>query len=464
MDDQSKLPSRLMYVSEKNIVLSGVAVITYLVLEVFSGLYFLSCAGVALFVAVTIKFIRDIGHHIGIRDVIAFIATLQWIIGPVMAYHLLPEHELYFMSVPEKTYMNYVVPGCLAFVAAMYLPLSRRNTIGQKALNTLEEFVQDRKSLGYILIGAGIAFSFLARFVPGSLAFLFFLLSNMQFAGLFIILFADRTVNKWIVFAGVLGAMTLNSIALGMFHELIIWYLFTFLILAVILKLGHGIKILLFTAGLLALLLIQSIKQEYREKTWYSVSNKSNTEIFQEILLDRLINPAKLFEPEVVSNAGARLNQGWIISRVMEHIPEKQSFAKGETIKQAFYASILPRFLAPGKATAGGQDNFERFTGLQLRGGTSMNISIIGEAYGNYGIWGGMVFMLLLGLVYNLVLIAVVHLSNKNPTLILWVPLLFFQVIKAETDFAIVINHLVKSAIMIWLVFWFSRRILKVNM
>ena len=93
-----------------------------------------------------------------------------------------------------------------------------------------------------------------------------------------------------------------------------------------------------------------------------------------------------------------------------------------------------------------------------------MNLSVIGEVYGNYGSLGGIFFMFLLGCFYNLIIIYVIKLSVKNPTLILWLPLLFFQVVKAETDFAIVITHLFKCSIVIWFVFYFSRVVLKVKM
>lgn len=453
-----------MIVSVKNIIIIGVGVATYILLEFFSGMYYLSNAGMALSIIVFLKFIKDVGEKIDIRDVIALIAALQWLLGPFLAYNFLPEHPLYFMSVNEETYMNYVFTGTFLFIIAMYLPISKEQVIGKKEFERLEEFVSKRKFLGYVLIGLGIVFSFLSKFAPGSLAFLFFLLGNMQFVGVFVLLFSDKSLNKWIVFSLVMGALILNSVAIGMFHELIIWMLFTFLILAYVLKMKMALKIAIMVTGFMVMLLIQSVKEEYREATWYSYSNQSNTAIFQRIVIDRVTNPASLFEASVLNNAGARLNQGWIISRIMEHIPARESYVKGETIRTAISAAILPRVLAPDKAKAGGHENFERFTGIQLAKGTSMNLSIIGEAYGNFGTTGGIIFMFILGLLYNLTIVLIIRLSYNNPTLILWLPLLFFQVIKAETDFAIVINHLVKSAIVVWLMFFISKSLFKIRM
>ena len=161
-----------------------------------------------------------------------------------------------------------------------------------------------------------------------------------------------------------------------------------------------------------------------------------------------------------MENIAARLNQGWIIARIMNHMPKKLPFVRGETIETAFYAALLPRFLAPKKARAGGRANFERFTGTPLPETTSMDISLVGEGYANFGLFGGMIFIFLVSLTYNWVVVKVVALSKTNPTLILWIPLLFFQVMKAETDFATVFNYLTKAVLVTYLAFYFTKKII----
>jgi len=452
-----------MFVSYRNIITIGLLILYYTYLVVVSGLYFMSAFGVCLFVFIFLKFTYDLGRKIEIRDIIAFIATAQWLLGPVLAYNVLPVHDLYYMSIPEEVYMNYVALGTFAMIVGLYIPLSKNMIVGEKQFDDVKEFLKGNSNLGYWLVAAGIIFGFAGKYAPASLGFLFLLLSNMEFVGIFLILFGSKSAYKWLIFAGVLGALVVNSALQGMFHELIMWMLFIFIILAFIVKVKMWVKVSIFTVGIFLLLFIQSIKVEYRNATWYSASNKSNGEIFQEIAGERLLNPSLIFESEAMNIAGARLNQGWIISRIMNHIPENREFLYGETISNGIVAGILPRILLPDKAKAGGHENFERFTGTPLAKGTSMNLSVIGEAYGNYGFIGGIIFMFFLGSFYNWIIIYVIKLSKKNPTLILWLPLLFFQVIKAETDFAIVFNHLAKSAIVIWFAYSFSKNILKVN-
>jgi hypothetical protein len=147
----------------------------------------------------------------------------------------------------------------------------------------------------------------------------------------------------------------------------------------------------------------------------------------------------------------------------MNYVPYNQPFADGETIENAFTASLLPRFIAESKSTAGGRENMFRFTGIELQQGTSMNISIIGEAYANYGRTGGMVFMLFIGLVFSFILRFILLKSQENSTLLLWIPFLFLQVIKAETDLITTLNYVVKASIAMFIVFWSFRYILKVE-
>jgi hypothetical protein len=116
-------------------------------------------------------------------------------------------------------------------------------------------------------------------------------------------------------------------------------------------------------------------------------------------------------------------------------------------------AALVPRILNPSKVSAGGHKNFERFTGTPLNRKTSMDLSLAGEAYANFAVTGGILFLFLVGLFYNWVLVAVIRAARKHPTIILWIPLLFFQVVKAETDLATVLNHLVKSLIMVVFVY-----------
>ncbi len=452
-----------MVFTPRALTLITIGVSMFIFFELFTSLYFMSTIGLALSIGVLIKFVTDLGRRIEIRDLIAALALTQWIIGPILAYNVLPYDELYYMAVDEATYMNYVVPACAALLFGLYFPFTDERIIDSDDINKIREFLEDKKYLGFLIAGVGLVAAWAGSFLPPSLRFLFFLLSGMQFVGVYIILLTDSKL-KWPAFAFVMGMVTLQSVRMGMFGELVLWFMFSILIIAFVYKINLGFKLFILSVGLLGILLLQSIKEEYRMATWYDVSEKSNVELFQEIIFMRVINPGMLFETAVLQNMGARLNQGWIIARVLNHMPEKRDFVRGETIEDAIFAALVPRFLVPDKAMAGGRANFERFTGTELPETTSMDISLVGEGYANYGKFGGVLFLLFIGIFYNLAIIQSVALAKSYPTIILWLPIIFFQVIKAETDFATVLNHFTKAVFVTFAVFWGMIKVLKIKM
>lgn len=447
------------YLSGRSIQLVTLGFLVFACFELFTDLYYMSGIGLALFTGVAVKFFQDLGKRIEIRDLIAFMSLLQWVVGPVMAYNILPYDELYYMAVPEAVYMNYLVPFCFFMVAGLYLPLNDERIINDEDVDRLKVYLKEHPWLGYILTGVGLAAGFLSKSLPSSLTFMMFLVTNIQYVGIYMILFSDSRF-RWLIFAGIMGLATSAAVLQGMFGELVQWFTLSFLIIAMVVKIPMWGKVTIISLGLFLVALVQSTKEEYRMATWYASSEKSNSEIYQEIIMSRISSPSLLFGSGVTQNMGARLNQGWIIARIMNHMPEKLPYVRGETVKTALYASLLPRFLAPGKAKAGGRANFERFTGTPLPETTSMDISLAGEGYANFGPLGGMVFIFLVSLLYNWVIVKVIAISKKHPTLILWIPFLFFQVMKAETDFATVFNYLTKAALVTFMVFYITNVIL----
>ncbi|MFT6948560.1 MAG: hypothetical protein ACJARP_002994 [Vicingaceae bacterium] len=58
---------------------------------------------------------------------------------------------------------------------------------------------------------------------------------------------------------------------------------------------------------------------------------------------------------EETNKVNSRLNQGWIISKIMDNILQNEEYLGGETVIDALSTSFLPRFLFPDKkGTANG--------------------------------------------------------------------------------------------------------------
>ena len=207
------------------------------------------------------------------------------------------------------------------------------------------------------------------------------------------------------------------------------------------------------------LTIIQAVKEDYRVLLKEGFDGNVVGLFFGTV--NQKYESGFLEEEQDAAGLNVRLNQGWIISAVMDHVPRNLEFAGGETVKEAIMASLVPRFLNPNKKEAGGQENFTKYTGLTLSENTSMGLSIIGEFYANYGVMTGIFFMGLWGLLLAFVWRKLIFNTYKVPLLIFFLPLIFLQVVKAETELVVVLNHLLKSIITVALFFWLTKRYLK---
>ncbi len=407
--------------------------------------------GIFIFSFFTVHFFTAIGSSIPIRSLMVLISTLQWIIGPFLSYHYFTESGNYYMIIPEEEYMSYVVLAELAFIAGIYL-----FSLGElrKITFAFEQLtLQNRKILysrGMFLVVLGVVATIIQPMMPGSLAFFMLLIAFTKYIGAFYI-FLSKEPLRWLWILLAFSFEILHAFGSAMFHELILWMLFLYLIYAFISKITTIPKLISMISIISAVFTIQYIKTDYREVVW---ENKISDDVGKlafagELAQKKLSTDSEIEKQDKLQEMVDRINQGWIIARIMYVVPQYEPFAEGETIQNGIFAALVPRIFVPNKATTGGQLYFERFTGMELIGNTSMDLSIVGEAYANYGVAGGIFFMFLLGLFYNLTLKYLTKKAQKNPELLLWIPLIYFYTVKAESDFTTSVNHLTKSSLLL---------------
>ncbi|WP_053990063.1 hypothetical protein [Mangrovimonas sp. TPBH4] len=411
-----------------------------------------SYIGIGVVLLVALRFVRQLGKTIPILELMLLIAGLQWIVGPLIEYASPSLHYKYFMYVPQEQYMAFVAPAFGVFAAIILLRLKR-----VKGEYIKVENLKYYSKYGLTIFAIGVVFDLIGGFLPGTLGFFAFILSNFKFAGAIILYFSENKRLKNI-FYGAIAYLFLMALAKAMFHDFILWSVFFFMFWALKFKPKVKAILLIFALGAFFLITLQTIKTAYRAQVWSGYSG-NKVELFFSLMVDTIMNseedaPQSPTEPD----NNVRLNQGWIISAVLNHIPINQQFLEGATISEAVYSSVLPRFLNPNKKEAGGQENFRVFTGLEISSGTSMGISIVGEAYGNYGVSGGIMFMGLWGLFLAQMWLLFIKKIDSNLILIAFIPLIFLQVIKAETELVVVLNHFVKSSIVVFLFFWFVKK------
>lgn len=408
-----------------------------------NGVLVMALLGVALF-----EFEKRVDQGLPLMQVAGLLAVLQWTVGPSLAYGTDLVEGRYDMYVDEGVYFGYAIPGTAAFLAGL---LAFGFSMRQRQLLrgvSRTSFVP----IGLILFGASLAADFMGARVAGGLAFLFHLLAQLRYvAALYFLLSRHR--YRWILTAAAVVPLFGRSAESAMFHDMLLWAGMLFCYWYGTRMRSRTEKWVLLVAAALLAFTIQGIKEEYRSKKWQG----------QEVSLIGTVvgfwsDRERAFGEAVLSNVIVRLNQGWIISAVMRNVPANEPYADGETIRNALSASLLPRFLAPDKAKAGGQVNFRRFSGLDIADTTSMAISPLGEAYANYGRGGGVVLMAGVGMIMALAYGFCLRFAVRRPDFVFWLPLIFYQAIKAETEFVTILNQMTKGAIVAFGLYWGIKR------
>jgi hypothetical protein len=427
------------------------------------GMYWLSAAGVGAFAYYLVRLLQEAGVDLPIESFILVMASLQWIIGPVLTYAGLSDHYKYRMYVPVEEYMALAVPGVIALSIGLYAFRSKRR-VAQVSYyaDITRDIVSSTQYLPFYLIGIGFIFSFLVDRFPPSLAFPAHILSNVKYIGLIYLIFSDRQKSKGLILALAFLLTFMSSLRGAMFHDLLLWSAFIGMYAAYIFRPSNTQKVLAVLLGMAFIFTLQAVKDEYRA-TLREEGQGQNMQKFLESVDARLIKD-EMANSNNIERLVVRINQGWIISSIMDMVPKWFPHANGETILVAVKASLLPRFLYPDKPRAGGRENYEKYSGFELQSSTSMGISLLGEGYINFGVRGAWVFMFIFGLASSFVIQQFFLLASKYPTIWLWFPLILLHFVKAETELLVQLNFIVKSIIMVYAFVWANKYFLRMKL
>jgi hypothetical protein len=264
---------------------------------------------------------------------------------------------------------------------------------------------------------------------------------HLGHVGVFYIFFSGHR-HRIKILIGMLVLLLAQSLASGMFGELVYLMAIFYILIALYSKKQSLIKkVTVCLIGLSVIALIQSVKPAYRKVAWTTGGDAS---LFLDLAAEAVSNPSNILQKDILFSQAVRLNQGWLIAVTMDRVPRKYDYAYGETIWMSVAASFIPRFVWPDKPEAGGKYNLKRFWGYNLVG-YSMNIGPIGEAYANFGKKGGIIFMFFYGLFFNLILTGLLKWSEKRPSVLCWIPFLFFYAVVVETDILTSVGSIVTS-------------------
>ncbi|MBN8834502.1 MAG: hypothetical protein BGO53_00815 [Sphingobacteriales bacterium 39-19] len=389
----------------------------------------------------------SIGHFIPVRYLLGSFMCVQFFVGPAFAYYGLQDYAyfMYQMQVPASEYFLYAIPSVCAFILGLHLFAGNLDgeVINQEGI---KKFVQQNGKIPYIFIILGFFASVISNFFSSEFGFVFYLLGSFKFIGLFLLILGNKRL-KPLPMVLVMGSIVSSSLGEGMFHDLLTWIIFTASIFAIKYKISFNTKVIGAFVFILLALSIQLLKGSFRKAL--GTGEQGSIETLANVYEEE--NSKKgIFNYESIASANTRINQGWIITNIMITVPDKEPYSNGKELMQLLEAAILPRILAPDKLRAGDPEILYKYSGVRVTTGTSMALGAIGDAYVNYGPWGGCIFMFVMGLVYSFILSLFKRFSKDYPVLILFTALSFYYPIRPDCELQTVWGHLIKSLFIIF--------------
>lgn len=453
---------------------TSTSLLTFLVVYLFLFDWLLALV-ISLTVGLLLDFVRDIGVKLPILKILSFSAFVQLVLAPVlMDYYFRGPLPVTNIPIPLMDYLSYAFPAAIALSLSLWAVKPKLNF--KEVFIRIEDHLLENPKLPYLLVGVGVSGYLINPWVPTSLLFVDNLMVEcLSVAGFYFLFSSNR--YKWLWIIVVFGVNLANALYWTVFWHFALWTFLFALFYFVKYPISLTVKVSLAMASILGLFLLQSAKIEYRKSIWKQGFVDDREVLWNTGELGERIEGAKEFlssgvdpsssEKGVLSSIAfhmlERLNQGYWDATLMSRVPSELPHLNGETVWKGFVSGLIPRVLWPNKP--GSDTNlFKKYTGWNTPH-TYMSLSVVGESYLNFGRVGGVLFILFLGMALNMSMHGIVHIaSTKVPTIVLWLPLIFFQVVRIETDFTVIFNHLLKSSMFVVMLYTSWRFILRIRL
>jgi len=417
-----------------------------------------------------IVFLNNLTKRINFLDVTAVSACIFYLLMPLISYSAFGKHNKMaalwhtFMTIKKEEYFYLALPATIALLLGLWLPSLVKIPLNDSQLvEKAKNYLKHKPITGVLLIFLGLSAVPLIQLVPETLRAVFYFLSQLTYVGVIYLLHSNVKLKGFAI-AFIFSVMLTQTILTGMYGELVYWSVMGSILLLIN---KHSFKMIykigLLVVGLFFVFLIQSVKHEYREAVWSGEKRGNDPALFFSLLTERFRDPASIFDPDRIYKVVVRANQGFLVGRAMKYVPKHEPFAHGETIIKSFASAFVPRFLWPDKPKVGGKENICRFLGDCGHYNYSYNIGQLGEAYVNFGVNGAWIYMFFYGFMLSTLFNGIRFLSLKQPSLLLWTPLLFYPALIVETDLLTFINTFIKGAIFCFISFKVIRLLLNVR-
>ena len=357
-----------------------------------------------------------------------------------------------YMPVSEIKYFSFVLPAVV--LTSFVFFTARKNSPDDNAV--VDSLISEIKKITLsIRPGIIIALTMVSLFaytisniLPDSFKQIGTFLYNSLFAGLFYIIYKKDFPFRRYYIIGIVLFIILDALRWGMF-TIIAYMGGLFLILLLSGKrVSAGRKMALLVLGVVFIAFLQLYKLDLR-KTRKAKGNEAATTIISNVISQ---TKESKFE-QIIFPLYYRMNQGFNIALVQRRIPTRVDYLGGQYLGLTFASAFVPRLFWADKPQAGGIVNMKIYTGTAIKG-WSTNVSPLGEAYGNFGVMGGWLYVVVFAMFIRFSYVTFIRICRKRPIFFLWMPPLFFQTIYVmETDSLQAFNSIIKGAIFIFLMY-----------
>jgi hypothetical protein len=406
-----------------------------------------------LFVVGLYNFIDAFGKRIIYKDLLALLVIAKMFFAPSYFYGMTAQGQSYITTahILPYEYFAFAAPATALFVIGLLLPVRFGKAVYPKEerawLNQCMTGQEQYKEDGYNLIKLGLLGTLLSQVLSSTpFDFVLYNLENLLLIGaLYLTFYGSDKIG--LLYIGITTVLGFATGMLGAFIWPIIFYS-SYYFLSRQTPLSLPTKLGLAAIAVVVLSVLQVVKHDYRQLVWFSSQYSGLSEkltLYTDLIIDHVQHSDAIVSEESMMPVMQRLDQGMLVHWSMKYVPAVEPYAGGETIFQAFLASLVPRLLWPDKPEAGGREKMKRFTGRTLSRGVSMNIGIFGEAYVNFSVLGGIVFLFFWGIAVSYIFHLFSSYALQNPAILLWIPLFWSRGINAiGTDFVSSFNTLFK--------------------
>ncbi len=179
-------------------------------------------------------------------------------------------------------------------------------------MQKVRNYLTDKPNLGLYLIAVGLVSGLLDFLAADSLKQVFFFMAHLTYVGVFYVIYSPYKHKKWIV-TGVFALMIGQTLIEGMFGEFIYLLACSMTLMLLGKKISFRTKIGFACLGIFLIILLQSIKWDYRKRNWIE-GEGADPVYFAQLIGSKITDVSSLLDADNLFFTSVRMNQGWLVA------------------------------------------------------------------------------------------------------------------------------------------------------